>query len=411
MDASDHKSAGPPAFIANAAPDAGGWMRFDRYMELALYHPGEGYYASGRARIGAGGDFDTAAETSALFGRALAGQCLEALDACGGGDIAELGPGSGRLAEVLLEELKRAGRLPDRYILVEHAAGMQAAQRERLLKAHPDLAGRLQFTDRLSGERIRGTILANEVIDALPCRCFRRTANGWLERGVGWIAHRLQWEDRPADTALREALERLEAELPARLPEGYCSEIRVNLEPFMRELAAALESGVILLADYGLPRGELYLAERGGGTLGCHSAHTWHDDPFRRPGREDIGAWVDFTAVKRSAEAAGLRTVGFATQAQFLLASGILELAGSPPALEDAAALRRLILPGGMGEAFKFLGLAPGKEPSPTLTGTQRRRSSFPRSGAAPSGFGGRDLLASLEPGGAGAAAPEGATT
>jgi len=314
MDASDHKSAGPPAFIANAAPDAGGWMRFDRYMELALYHPGEGYYASGRARIGAGGDFDTAAETSALFGRALAGQCLEALDACGGGDIAELGPGSGRLAEVLLEELKRAGRLPDRYILVEPAAGMRAAQRERLLKAHPDLAGRLQFTDRLSGERIRGVI-------------------------------------------------------------------------------------------------ELYLAERGGGTLGCHSAHTWHDDPFRRPGREDIGAWVDFTAVKRSAEAAGLRAVGFATQAQFLLASGILELAGSPPALEDAAALRRLILPGGMGEAFKFLGLAPGKEPSPTLTGTQRRRSSFPRSGAAPSGFGGRDLLASLEPGGAGAAAPEGATT
>jgi len=232
MDASDHKSAGPPAFIANAATDAGGWMRFDRYMELALYHPGEGYYASGRARIGAGGDFDTAAETSALFGRALAGQCLEALDACGGGDIAELGPGSGRLAEVLLEELKRAGRLPDRYILVEHAAGMQAAQRERLLKAHPDLAGRLQFTDRLSGERIRGTILANEVIDALPCRCFRRTANGWLERGVGWSAHRLQWEDRPADTALREALEKLEAELPARLPEGYCSEIRVNLEPF-----------------------------------------------------------------------------------------------------------------------------------------------------------------------------------
>ena len=407
-----HSDSEPaPAHIAAAVRDAGGWLRFDRYMELALYHPSEGYYAAGRARLGAGGDFDTAAETSALFGRALAGQCAEVLAACNGGDIAELGPGSGRLAEAVLEELKRTGHLPRRYILVELAAGMREAQRRRLHDAHPDLADRIQFTGSLAGERIRGVVLANEVIDALPCRCFKRAADGWLERGVSLRSGRPGWADRPADAGFRQALERLEAELPARLPEGYCSEMRVNLGGFMRELAAALESGVVLIADYGLPRRELYLDERNAGTLGCHSGQRWHDDPFRRPGREDIGAWVDFTALKRSAEAAGLRALGFTTQAQFLLAAGILDLAGSPPAPEDAAALRRLLLPAGMGEAFKFLGLTRGSEGTHRNADThgnegilpstraQRGRASFPRSRFVPSGFGGRDLLASLEPG------------
>lgn len=410
MSTNDHKSSRPPRHITAAIAESGGWLRFDRYMELALYHPLEGYYAAGRARIGAGGDFDTAAETSALFGRALAGQCAEVLAACNGGHIAELGPGSGRLAEVLLGELKRTGRLPRRYILVEPARGMRQMQRERLLNAHPDLAGRLQFADSLAEERIRGVILANEVIDALPLRCFKRGSGNWLERGVGLNAGRLGWEDRPADAAFRDTLERLEAELPERLPQGYCSEVRVNLDGFMRELADALEAGVVLLADYGLPRHELYLAERDRGTLGCHSGQRWHDDPFRRPGHEDIGAWVDFTAVKQSAEAAGLSAVGFTTQAQFLLAAGILDLAGSPPAPEEAAALRRLTLPGGMGEAFKFLGVAPK-----TTAGNEGisppESAGSPRSAGVPSGFGGRNLLASLEPRGARARRAPGAAT
>ena len=373
-------SKAPPRHIAAAIAEAGGWLAFDRYMELALYHPDEGYYGAGRARIGEGGDFDTASETSALFGRALAGQCAEVLAACNGGDIVELGPGSGRLAEVVLTELKEANRLPLRYLLVEPAPGMRAVQRERLATAHPDLLQRLEWVDRLTHERIRGVILANEVIDALPCKCFRRARSAWLERGVSLGPENgLRWEDRRADSALEQALDSLQSELPFTLPEGYCSEIRMNLDEFLGELAQSLEAGLVLLADYGLPRHELYLAERAEGTLGCHHGQHWHDDPFRRPGGEDITAWVDFTAVRRSAEAAGLEAVGFTSQAQFLLAANILELAGSPPSAEDAAALRRLMLPGGMGEAFKFLGLA-----------TEGVR--------APSGFGERDMLASLQP-------------
>ena len=403
MHMNHYKPAGPPRHIAAAITDSGGWLGFDRYMELALYHPEEGYYGAGRARFGEGGDFDTAAETSPLFGRAIARQCAEVLAVPGGGDLVELGPGSGRLAEVLLAELKRAGHLPRRYILVEPAAGMREAQRARLMKAHPDLGGRLQFADSLAGERIRGVILANEVMDALPCRCFRRTKDGWRERGAALNAGSLAWAERPADTALREALESLEAELPEPLPEGYCSEIRVNLDGFMRQIAAALQAGVALLADYGLPRHEFYLAERSTGTLGCHSGQRWHHDPFRRPGYEDIGAWVDFTAAKRSAEAAGLHATGFTTQAQFLLEAGILDLAGSPPSPEEAAALRRLILPGGMGESFKFLGLAPktipGREaPLPLSTAGTPRYAASSLPAAIPSGFGGRDMLASLEP-------------
>ena len=169
----------------------------------------------------------------------------------------------------------------------------------------------------------------------------------------------------------------MQAELPWELPPGYCSEIRPGLDAFMKRLAGSLECGLALVADYGLPRHELYLAERAEGTLGCHAGHQWHDDPFRRPGREDITAWVDFTSAARAAEAAGLNVLGYTNQAQFLLAAGILDLAGSPPSAEDAAALRRLMLPGGMGEAFKFLALA--------TEGVE-----------APSAFNGRDLRPSL---------------
>ncbi len=418
----------PPRHIADALREADGWLRFDRYMELALYHPEQGFYGAGRARIGGGGDFDTAPETSALYGRAVAGQCAEILAACNGGDIVELGPGSGRLAETLLEELGRLGQLPRRYLLVERAPGMRAQQRRRLLRAHPKLAERIEFADNLAGQRVRGVILANEVIDALPCRCFKRAADGWLERGVGLDAGRLGWQDRPADAALRRALDELEADLGGPLPAGYCSEIRLNLDAFMHELATALVEGLILLADYGLSRSELYLAERHSGTLGCHANQQWHDDPFRRPGHEDIGAWVDFTALRRSAEAAGLDAVGFTTQAQFLLAGGILNLAGSPPAPEEAAALRRLLLPGGMGEAFKFLGLAPRntdlvehrEEALPARADDAQRESNAPPAPASagrpaqappsPSGFAGRDLLASLESRGGHASAPQAVT-
>ncbi|MXW45305.1 MAG: SAM-dependent methyltransferase [Gammaproteobacteria bacterium] len=380
MSTNDRKPSMPPRHISAAIAEAGGWLAFDRYMELALYHPEEGYYGSGRARFGEGGDFDTAAETSALFGRALAGQCAEVLAACPDGELVELGPGSGRLAEVVLGELKEAGKLPQRYLLVEPAPGLRAVQRERLGSTHPDLVERLEWVDRLTHERIRGMIIANEVFDALPCTCFRRERGAWLERGVSLGGEQgLRWEDRRADAALERALDGLQAELPWTLPDGYCSEIRLNQDEFVGELAQTLEAGLVLLADYGLPRHELYLAERSEGTLGCHSGQHWHDDPFCRPGREDITAWVDFTAVARAAEAAGLTTAGYTNQAQFLLAAGILELAGSPPTAKDAAELRRLTLPGGMGEAFKFLGLA--------TEGI-----------GAPSGFGGRDLSASLDP-------------
>ena len=440
MSSIETHSQAPPENIAAAIAESGGWLAFDRYMELALYDPDCGYYGSGRASFGEGGDFDTAPETSSLFGLALAGQCAEILAGCDGGDIAELGPGSGRLAEVLLGELRRSGRLPERYLLVEPAPGMQALQRQRLLSAHPDLSDRLHWVTRLAGQRLRGVILANEVIDALPCKCFKRAGEGWLERGVSLRAGRLGWEDRTADKALQEALDKLHQELPWDLPEGYCSEIRLNLDGFMAEAATSLETGLVLLADYGLPRHELYLPERSAGTLGCHFEQRWHDNPLHRPGHEDITAWVDFSAVARSAEDAGLHAVGFTTQAQFLLAAGILELAESPPAPEDAAALRRLMLPGGMGEAFKFLGL--GRRASLGTRASSPRRGQdalaplFParqRSGArgensqgqgqdalapgvesgdalvpkgVPSGFGGRDLLASLDPAGASEPAP-----
>ena len=356
------------ALICSEIRAAGGWLSFERFMELALYAPGLGYYSAGSAKLGAGGDFVTAPEISDLFGRCVARPCAAVLGAVGAGEILELGAGTGSLAAALLAELAGLGALPERYAILEVSADLAARQRARLAQLPPHLRGRVDWLERLPERPLRGVMLANEVADALPFRRFTRYGNGVRELGVmeAGVAptvsdSAVHEQAADADATLAEACAWIFAALPAPLPEGYTSEVCLRLDPWIAALGDRLGQGLLLLCDYGLPRGHYYHPQRVQGTLRCHYRQRAHDDPYINLGVQDITAWVDFTRVAEAACASGLTVGGFCTQAAFLLACGIEELVGAAPDDVSRARLageaRRLLMPEEMGEAFKAMAL------------------------------------------------------
>lgn len=346
------------ALIRAEIRSAGGWISFERFMQLALYAPGLGYYSAGSVKFGPEGDFVTAPEVSDLFGRCLARQCAAVLDESGG-EILELGAGTGRMAAAILTELAALGVRCERYAILEVSADLAARQREHLEKLPAALRERIVWLERLPQTPLRGVILANEVADALPCRRVR-----WSTQGVEEIGVALEGEDfrdaaAAADDSLRGACAEIVASLPAELPTGYSSELCLRLTPWLQTLASLLERGLLLLCDYGLPRPHYYHPQRTSGTLRCHFRQRAHNDPYLNPGMQDITAWVDFTRVAKAASASGLAVSGFATQAACLLALGIEELvaaaADERTRVRLAGQARRLLMPEEMGEAFKMM--------------------------------------------------------
>jgi SAM-dependent MidA family methyltransferase len=359
------------AHVAALIGARGGWIPFADYVREVLYAPGLGYYAAGAHKLGAGGDFTTAPEISDLFSATVAAQFAQVL-AQTGGSVLEFGPGSGRLAAVALRELGRAGRLPEEYLLLEVSADLRARQRATIarLAGEPALA-RVRWLERLPAD-FTGVVFANELLDALPFERFVVTARGLERLGVALQDGRFAWRTGPADarfSAERGRVPGCGGDAAAALPEGYAGELGVAVAPWIRSVADSLRRGVLLLLDYGLPRGQYYHPQRMAGTLRCHYRHLAHDDPFSYPGLTDITAWVDFTRVAEAAVESRLEVAGFATQAAFLLAAGIearvTEAGVATPAaeVERAHALRRLLLPGEMGEAVKAIALARDADP------------------------------------------------
>lgn len=335
----------------------GGWIDFARYMELALYAPGLGYYAGGSTKLGEAGDFITAPELSPLFGRTVARPVAQVLSHTGG-DVLELGAGSGRLAHDLLLELAALGTLPARYAIVEVSAELRERQ-SRLLARLPDtLRERVQWLDTLPSQ-ITGVVLANEVLDALPVHVVGWYDEGIRERGVTWTGDRLTWAERPLQAS--PLLERAREIAP---PPPYRSEINLLAPALIASLAQSLQRGLLLLFDYGFGEREYYHPQRNDGTLMCHYRHRAHDDPFFHPGLQDITSHVDFTAAAVAGVQAGLRLAGYTTQAMFLIDAGITDVMSRTPP-EDAAAylpqaaqVQKLTSPAEMGELFKALALA-----------------------------------------------------
>ncbi len=336
---------------------AGGSIAFDRFMELALYAPGLGYYVAGSRKLGEEGDFVTAPEISGLFGRKLAQQFVELRTALGGADILEFGAGSGSLAKAMLDELQALNALPEAYYILDTSPELRARQQELLVRSHGE---RLCWLDA-PPEGFRGLVLANEVLDAMPVHRFGFDEGRLFELHVTWengafkpVRHFTPGDDLIAATQA----------LAPGLPDTYNSEINLRAAPWVRSLAGALEAGLILLIDYGYPETEYYLPERDRGTLMCHYRHLAHPDPYKLVGLQDITAYVDFTRVARAGLNAGLSLAGYATQAHFLLGCGIEKLMMEMDPAETLAhmqavqGMKRLMLPGEMGERFQVLGLS-----------------------------------------------------
>jgi len=348
---------------------AGGFLPFRRYMELALYAPGLGYYAAGSHKLGAGGDFTTAPETSPLFARCLALQVHEVLVRLGGGDVLEFGAGTGALAVEMLAALERLGGLPGRYLILELSPDLRARQQQAVSQLPEALRDRVQWLDALpAAGSFTGVMLGNEVLDAMPVEVFSWTGEMVLERGVTWDDGRLAWAEGPAGPELAAAAQRLYGEAGRAWPVGYTSEFNPEQGPWIAALSEALAAGLILLIDYGYPRTEYYSPERSEGTLMAYYRHRSLDDPFFLPGLTDITAHVDFTAVADAGQAAGLDVLGYTTQAWFLIGAGLdqvfQEAASDDPREQLALAgqVRQLTLPGEMGERFQVIGLGRGIE-------------------------------------------------
>lgn len=341
-------------FICAEISSGGGWLDFERYMELALYAPGLGYYSAGSVKLGPHGDFVTAPELSSIFGSVIAAQLRGMLAELGSSVILELGAGTGSLAKAVLDALSACGGPVPDYRILELSADLKERQRACLAAYE----GRVSWLDALPEAGFEGVILANEVADALPVAAFVKRDEAVVPLGVGVRDGRLVWADGSVSEALSAAVAAVEERIASALPAGYRSEISLRLPAWLTALATPLTRGAVLLIDYGLVRREYYHPSRSRGTLVCHYRHRAHEDPFFYPGLQDISAWVDFSACADAAAGAGLDVAAFTTQAQFLMHGGALELLASASgheALLQGQALKTLMLPGEMGERFKLL--------------------------------------------------------
>ena len=329
-----------------------GAISFARYMELALYAPGLGYYQNGYQKFGKEGDFVTSPEISPLFSYCLANQCADILSELNGGDILEFGAGSGVMAADILSHLQKINQLPNQYFILELSASLQAQQRETLAAKIPDLLDRVIWLSELPKTPIKGVILANEVLDAMPVNLFT------IQKGIKDLCvtcddkNTLMFIPRSADYTLPS---------DCLFAEGYTSEINLWIPGWIKSVSDSLAKGAAIIIDYGFLQHEYYHPDRSMGTLLCHYRHRTHGDPFFYPGLQDITAHVDFTAVAENAEQNGF-SVRFMNQARFLLENNLLSCveqcldeADEKTRFQQNQQIRKLTSPNEMGELFKVM--------------------------------------------------------
>ena len=352
------------AHVKNLINEKGGAIGFDEYMSAVLYEPGLGYYSAGSRKFGAEGDFVTAPEISSLFSQCLAYQCAQVLSELGSGSILELGAGTGVMARDLLLELEKLDLLPENYFILEVSADLKQRQQQLLKQSIPHLFERISWLDSLPETSFNGLILANEILDALTVKRFKKTSDSFKEMKVACDGDTFGWIEGAADEQLLKVITQLESELPETLPEEYVSEININTKQWVSGLEAVLKSGVILFIDYGYSKQEYYHPARNDGTLLCHYRHHVHADPFYYPGLQDITASVNFTDVAESAHSLGLHVSGYTNQAYFLFGCGLEKILGDIAALDTKShtevtqQVKKLTMPEEMGERFKVIALA-----------------------------------------------------
>ena len=339
----------------------GGWIPFSRYMDMALYEPGMGYYSAGAHKLGAGGDFTTAPELSPLFGAAIVETLLpilEGLQAQGlPTQILEFGAGTGKLAKSILTRLHDLDFSLDRYDIIEISPDLAQRQEELLqrLSKELNLSTQLHWLGSLPNN-FKGIILANEVIDAIPCDAIIFQNGFWYWQGVSIIDGKLAWAaGKPVEQDLLP-----EGLLAGNFSEGYVTELHAPANAWMQQVAKHLDTGLFLTFDYGFPESEYYHAQRLEGTLMAHHRHHAIQDPFHLPGLCDLTTHVEWSQIARSALSEGVDDVYLSNQASYLLDAGIGDIAleigdpSNPEAfLPISNALQKLLSEAEMGELFK----------------------------------------------------------
>ena len=356
------------ALIKSEIDKNDGAISFQRYMELALYAPGLGYYTAGSAKLGEEGDFITAPEISPLFSQALANAILPVLNS--EQIILEVGAGRGRMAADILGYLKQQNKLPKEYWILELSADLRERQKNTIEETIPELVDKVKWLDTLP-EQFSGVVLANELLDAMPVQLFQKNDETINEVNVVWKDEKFAYQfESSVDERLINRINDIEYDLGKRFDSEYVSEINFAAEGWIKSIAESLRQGVIVLIDYGFPRHEYYHAQRNQGTLMCHYRHRTHPDAFVYPGLQDITAHVDFTAMADAALEANLQVIGYTNQVSFLMGAGLLELAALneesevQQQMEVASQIKKLTLPHEMGELFKVIGFSKNCEVS-----------------------------------------------
>jgi SAM-dependent MidA family methyltransferase len=350
----------------------GGWLSFERFMALALYAPELGYYSSGRRVIGFGpqdgSDFVTAPEMSPLFGAMLARQVQQALTQTQTDVVWEFGAGRGSLAVQLLKVL---GPYIRSYGIVELSGSLRQVQQQVIAAQVPEFANKVQWLSEWPTE-LKGVVVGNEVLDAMPVQLLTWNGQQWRERGVTWRDEASSdvsesgawcWEDRPMQQPARPPTDHADESFAP----GTVVEIHRQAEAFISSLAERMQQGAVFLIDYGFAQSEFYLPQRTGGTLMCHHQHQSDADPLQRVGEKDITAHVNFTGIALAGQDAGLEVLGYTSQARFLINLGIVPcLEAQTPGhatlaeIQQLVAAQKLLAEHEMGELFKVLGFVKG---------------------------------------------------
>lgn len=346
-----------------------GPMRFDRFMELALYHPGYGYYTSGAARIGKERDYYTSPCVHPAFGETVSRSLAKAAKTLGGGvfTIVEPGAGQGLLALDILDAIKESE--PEiysrtNYIVIERGAAT-IREAEALLKEHSERVSFAESLDALGPESVTGALLSNELMDALPFRR-ARFEDGRLREILVTLE-----DGQLAETTNGPRAPEIEEYFRWKddFEEGQEVEVNLKSAEYIKNIARVLKRGFVLTIDYGYLAEELFSPGRMKGTYKCTYRHTVSEDPYARIGEQDITAHVDFSLLRKTGEASGLREVRYTTQGQFLIDWGVLDIlerensAGKEAdftASKALSAIKNLFLPGSMGHSFRALLQAKG---------------------------------------------------
>ncbi|MBE9530130.1 MAG: SAM-dependent methyltransferase [Proteobacteria bacterium] len=352
--------------LTQAIARHGGRIRFDQFMDIAMFAPGRGYYDSVNRIFGDDGDFTTAPEISSFFGQCIARQILQIMAEMGQVNILEFGAGSGILAQTILMELEKNDRLPQTYFIYDISPTLRERQYARLKDNVPHLIDKLVWLNDIP-EHFNGIIIANEVLDAMPVHrvVFRRNLHH-EETYVTIKNGKLVLEEGPLSSIkIKREMDKIMQVWPD-IKDGYRSEISLGLKHWIARISQILGKGLVLLIDYGFTRREYYQPIHHQGNLMCYFQHRAHDDPLLYPGIQDVTCHVDFSHVAEAFQDQGLAVAGYTNQAFFLAGCGLevlyqeLDTSDEEKFIDKTRCLEKLIMPNAMGESFKVIGLTRG---------------------------------------------------